>query len=177
MSKINVMLDLETLGTAPGCKVISIGAVVFTAAGVSDTERFSAVISRHLQPPLLVEDPETVAWWGRQSAEAQARLFGPSAPVAPMAKVLADFATWIPSGALVWGNGADFDQPLLSAAYRACGMRQPWGNWNGRCYRTLKGLSPAIRMQRQGVHHDALDDAISQARHAVAILNSKGGWE
>jgi hypothetical protein len=165
------MVDLETLGTRAGCKIISIGAVEFCpVAGVSATRQFSSRINRYTQPPCLWEDPDTVAWWGRQSAEARARLFGTDGPVPHMHDVLREFAEWLGRDVLVWGNGADFDNPILSAAYAALGWRQPWGNWNGRCYRTLKDLRPGIKLVRTGVHHDALDDAISQAEHAVRIL-------
>lgn len=169
----HVMVDLETLGTRAGCKIISIGAVIFSAAtGVSETQRFNSRINRYTQPPTLWEDPETVAWWGRQSKEARDRVFSNPVPVPHMADVLYEFTEWLGRDAIVWGNGADFDNPILSAAYAALGKRQPWGNWNGRCYRTLKDLRPAIKLVRQGVHHDALDDAISQAEHAVRILRA-----
>jgi len=49
-------------------------------------------------------------------------------------------------------------------------MERPWYFWNDRCYRTMKSLYPQIPMERDGVHHNALDDAISQARHLMAIL-------
>lgn len=179
-TKTNVMIDLETLGKRAGCKVMSIGAVVFGQAGVSETHRFSAIISRHAQPPGLHEDPETMEWWSRQNKEAYNRLFGDDAQGHAMPRVLASFSHWLnelDGEVLVWGNGADFDNPILSAAYHACGMAQPWGAWNGRCYRTLKNLRPDIKLMRQGVHHDALDDAISQAAHAADILNAVGGWE
>lgn len=169
----HVMVDLETLGTRAGCKIISIGAVVFSAAdGVSETQQFNSLINRYTQPPCLWEDPDTVAWWGRQSKESQDRIFNNPYRAPNMADVLRNFAEWLGKGAIVWGNGADFDNPILQAAYAALGMRQPWGNWNGRCYRTLKDLRPGIKLVRQGVHHDALDDAISQAEHAVRILRA-----
>ena len=178
--KINVMVDLETLGTRPGCKVMSIGAVVFSPEGVSDTQRFNAIISRHAQPPSLHEDVATLMWWSQQSKEAKDRLFGDNVAAHAMPYVLADFSLWLKNlggEVLVWGNGADFDNPILSTAYNACHIAQPWGSWNGRCYRTLKNLRPEIKLVRSGLHHDALDDAISQATHAVNILNAISGWE
>lgn len=178
--KTNVMVDLETLGTRPGCKVVSIGAAVFDSAGVSDTQQFRAIINRYLQPTALHENIGTLVWWSTQSTEAKARIFDTPAQAKPLTVALADFSDWINSlgpDVLVWGNGADFDNPILSAAYYACGLAQPWGQWNSRCYRTLKNLRPDIKLVRTGLHHDALDDATSQAAHAVSILNAIGGWE
>lgn len=176
--KINVMVDLETLGTRPGCKVMAIGAAVFSPGGVGDT--FYRAIKREGQALALLEDPDTLAWWAKQSKAAHDRLFGENVDNVPLPRALAEFTDWLNGlggEVLVWGNGADFDNPILSAAYSAYGKPQSWGNWNGRCYRTLKGLRPDIKLARQGVHHDALDDARSQAMHAVEILNAFGGWE
>lgn len=178
--KTNVMVDLETLGTRPGCKIMSIGAVVFSPAGVDIDKSFYIDIHRD-QP--LAEQHDTIAWWEgvrKDNPKAYDRIFGPDTVRTPMAEALTHFAGWINAiggEVLVWGNGADFDNPILSAAYTACGMSQPWGPWNGRCYRTLKGLRSDIRLSRKGTHHNALDDAVSQAAHAVDILNASGGWE
>ncbi len=77
----------------------------------------------------------------------------------------------------IWGNGAGFDQPILSAVYRAVGVVQPWKFFNERCYRTLKNLYPGFPYTRPKLAHHALEDAKAQAVHAVAILNaSEHGW-
>lgn len=178
--KTNVMVDLETLGARPGCKVMSIGAVVFNPAGVEEQKQF--YIDIHRDQPLL-EQHDTIAWWEgvrKDNPKAYDRIFGSELPRWPMADALNSFTGWLNGlggEVLVWGNGADFDNPILSAAYAACGMPQPWGPWNGRCYRTLKGLRSDIRLSRKGTHHNALDDAISQAQHAVELLNATRGWE
>ena len=176
-NKTNVMVDLETLGTKPGCKVMAIGATVFSQDGLGST--FYRAIKRDGQAPLL-EDPDTLAWWAKQSDEARGRLFGANVDNVSLHDALEEFTRWLSvlgDEVLVWGNGADFDNPILSAAYSACGKPQPWGPWSGRCYRTLKNLRPDIKLKRQGVYHDALDDALSQAAHAVELLTAIGGWE
>ncbi|MHB0978446.1 MAG: 3'-5' exoribonuclease domain-containing protein [Minisyncoccota bacterium] len=58
----------------------------------------------------------------------------------------------------------------MQYAYHALDMKQPWKFWNNRCYRTLKNMFPEVPFVRIGIAHDALDDAKSQAEHAVAIL-------
>jgi len=73
----------------------------------------------------------------------------------------------------VWGNGAAFDNVILASAYRQANITQPWLFWNDRCYRTVKALSPAVTMQRNGTHHNALDDAESQARHLIDMLANR----
>lgn len=70
----------------------------------------------------------------------------------------------------VWGNGAAFDNVILASAYRRVTAGTPWQYWNDRCYRTVKALHPDVPMQRTGDHHNALDDAISQAHQLIAML-------
>jgi exodeoxyribonuclease VIII len=170
------MLDLETLGVRPGCKILSVGAVVFGPAGLG--AEFYSEIDVETQPQLTT-DPDTFAWWQKQAPAARDRLFSREGKEA-LSTASVCFEGWlarVAPDALVWGNGADFDNVILSAAYTAQGLKQPWGPWNGRCYRTLKALRPDVKLVRSGTHHNALDDAKSQAEHAVRILNASGGWE
>lgn len=70
----------------------------------------------------------------------------------------------------VWGNGADFDKPIIENAYYVLGMPRPWDDYRGRCYRTLKNdWNRVAKPPREGTHHKALDDALFQARHLIAI--------
>lgn len=174
----NVMLDLETLGTRPGCAILSIGAVTFGKQGVSLLDRFESHIYRgSCLDAGLVEDAATLAWWNKQVDSRIVSTCADASRSAPLGDVLCQFAAWLTEvcsnkkDLRVWGNGADFDLPILSEAYRHCGMNVPWPAYSGRCYRTLKNLIPNITLVRTGQHHDALSDAVSQAEHAVRLLN------
>ena len=57
----------------------------------------------------------------------------------------------------------------LSDAYDRAQLPRPWKYYNDRCYRTVKNLRPDVPMIRGGTHHNALDDAKSQATHLMAI--------
>lgn len=176
----DVMVDLETLGTRPGCTVLSIGAVAFDEDGVYD-EGFHVIVSREsCLRAGLHEDLDTLAWWEKRSDEAKVTLHAASnAEVATgLLPALASFSTYLDGhGGLkevrVWGNGANFDQPILNAAYVAAGVGgQPWKFYNDCCYRTLKGLldPTGSQFQRVGAHHNAHDDALSQAMHCSKLL-------
>lgn len=179
-----VMLDLETLGTKPGCKVLSIGAVTFGPYGVMDT--FYIEVKRDEGQEMLEEDPDTVEWWSRQTPEAKTLLGTPDSEKHSLTGALIAFNTWLRDVApsdergnlkvAVWGNGADFDNAILAHCYKAVKVKQAWPYWGNRCYRTLKGLRPDIKLERQGTHHNALDDAASQAEHATAICKALNLW-
>jgi DNA polymerase III epsilon subunit-like protein len=171
----HVMVDLETLGRRAGCSILSIGAVAFDpTSGELGTEFYVVVNRESCMLAGLHEDPETIAWWEKQNAQAQEVLGhategGLMLPEA-LAKLTEFLSNYDLKAAKVWGNGADFDNAILAACYAAVGSNQPWEFWNSRCYRTLKSFRPQIKMQRQGTYHNALDDAKSQASHAIQLL-------
>lgn len=172
---MHIMADIETLGTRPGCSVLSIGAVGFNRTALGD--KFYSVISRKsCRDAGLFEDRGTLAWWKRQSEEAQELLAQSESIAAPsLNEVLENFSGYVKSfgGAVrVWGNGSCFDNAIIAHLYAITGRPLPWRYTNNRCYRTLKNLLTSVAAPpRAGVHHNALDDAIHQARHATECLN------
>lgn len=166
----HIMVDLETLGTKPGAVIRSIGAVAFDPAALTLGQTFYINIDRVSCEAIgLTVDPDTVAWWAKQSAEARARL--ETDPVT-IAEALDRFtAFWREAdGHQIWGHGASFDAPILEAAYRALGRRTPWPFSACRDTRTLYEMAGVAPDRAAGLHHDALDDAKAQA---VAVQQ---GW-
>lgn len=162
----NVMTDLETMGTAPGSVLASIGAVAFDQVTGQMGPTFYRVIDQaSCEAVGLSKDPATVAWWGRQSAAARAEL---EKDPRPLAEVLDDFdAYWKQVvGGEFWANGANFDDPLLAAAYRALGRTPPWKFWNARDTRTIYTAARVAPTRGKG-HHIALVDAIDQAKAVI----------
>lgn len=164
MPVTHVMLDLETFGTAPGCDIRSIGAVVFdpVAGDVgadphtntfylathnprgywgtgSSRDRFftTGKPTDRLQYPLK-RDPRTVQWWSEQSAEAQAAFENP----VDLRIALSRFSVWLvdvcpnPSDLRLWAHGPQFDVSILAAAYEAVGDTVPWHYRSPRDTRT-----------------------------------------
>ena len=75
---------------------------------------------------------------------------------------------------VLWGNGAAFDNVLLTQAYQVMNLRRPWGYSGDRCFRTMKSFpaADAMRPPGFGVQHDAQDDAEYQARWLQNILQA-----
>jgi hypothetical protein len=173
----DLMIDLETLGTKRGCQVLSIGSVFFGPSGLGP--RLYQILDLNDQADLgLVTDPDTVAWWGRQSAEARRVFTDPKTPLQIALTEFSQFCAMQTSSAKlrVWGNGSDFDNPILEDVFTAADCKVPWRFYNNRCYRTLKGFAPKLKLDRAGTHHNALDDAVTQAEHAVKLLDELGLW-
>ena len=169
----NVMVDLETMGNGPSAAIVAIGAVEFDpGSGKLGREFYQEVSLEDSAANGGVIDASTVLWWMRQSDEARAAVY--SKDGINLLPALLQFAQWLREcgpRVKVWGNGSPFDNVILRSAYGAVHMPPPWEHWNDRCYRTLKNLRPGIKLERSGTHHNALDDAITQAKHAMVILS------
>ena len=172
----NVMIDLETMGRRPGCSILSIGAVAFDG-DLGLGPEFDVVVNRESCKSYgLHEDSETLDWWSKQTPKASKILHvatyrGATLPNA--LKQLGDYLTQFdPNKVRVWGNGSDFDNAILAVAYAECRLPLPWQFYNNRCYRTLKSLKPQVKLNRVGTYHNALDDAKSQALHAIELMRA-----
>lgn len=172
----DIMVDLETLGTGPGCAILSIGGAAFDpATGRLGAEFHTLVSTASCRELGLREEADTLAWWRRQKPEAQAVIAEAAASDVTVRQALDRFARFLRGHGgrprvRVWGNGADFDNAILAHLYRALGEPLPWEFWNNRCFRTLKSLNPGHEPPRAGLHHDALADARHQAAWACRIF-------
>lgn len=169
----HIMLDCETLGVGNEPVLLSIGAVKFTADEIVD--RFHVAIDPETcQLFGLKINASTVMWWLEDDRQpARAALLAQERHALPDA--LRGFAQWLGDPAPVWGNGATADNVWLRNAFRAIGDDCPWSYRLDRCYRTVKNLAPAgLEPSNSGVAHDALDDAVWQARHLMAICAHTG---
>lgn len=175
---VHIMLDLETWGTRPGDIIVSIGAVKFD--GVNILDRFHVGIDPKTAEAVgLKSQASTLEWW-LDDERAEARKAWHALEKVDIAVALDGFGMWYTEGeespgqTPVWGNGSTFDNVLLRAAYGACGMTYPAPFYLDWCYRSVKSQRPDIRLERVGVHHSAVDDAESQARHLQKLAGSMG---
>ena len=98
--------------------------------------------------------------------------FAPDIDAEARATVTALLSDWLGDDkSFMWSNGADFDLPMLAHAYASYGMTVPWEFWNSRCVRTYRSLPGAKSVPKVEplVAHNALHDAVAQARHMQRI--------
>lgn len=171
----SVMLDLETMGNGNTAAIVAIGAFKFdlhnpqNPADIEDGQRFYANVSlKSAMGAGLKADPDTIMWWMGQDAAARASL---TANPMSLEGALHAFSLFMAGGNFLWGNGATFDNVILRSAFDALGMKTPWHYTKDMCYRTFKNMyGKAVPFVRQGVAHNALDDAITQALHLQKIV-------
>ena len=165
MTMEHIMLDLETFGTAPGCAMRSIGAVAFDPHSDGCGQEFYANIEKQSCVDVgLHIDPKTERWWAEQSVAAQKAL---EEDQVPLAEAVSGFNKWFRAagGVYVWSQGANFDVVLIEAAMKAVKAFVPWKFWNARDTRTVYHMFgfDDKSLPREGVHHNALNDAKHQA--------------
>lgn len=171
-----VVVDLETLSTHANACIVSIGAVKFTLEeGILD-EFFVNVEPTTCKDVGLHFDKNTIEWWTKQTPEA--RKSWQENPI-PLTDALLQFADFYETGNPIWGNGANFDITILESAYYAIGYDKdkeygqhlPWKFWDIYCLRTLTNILDK-KLEKTGINHNALHDAIAEARLIIDILKS-----
>ncbi|MGL4895726.1 MAG: 3'-5' exonuclease, partial [Shewanella sp.] len=154
--------------------IMSIGACYFDPATgeIGDTfhEQVDISSNGHIDAP-------TVLWWMKQSDEARAK-FANNDKAEPIKRVLAMFTLFVKPDSQVWGNGIAFDNVIIRNAYS---VAPPWKYWNDRDVRTIVelgkvvGIDPKRDVPFNGVKHDALADAIHQAKYVSVIWQALTG--
>ena len=172
----HLMIDIETCGTRPNCPVLSIGAVKFNMYTGEIGKTFYAAIDPADAFNYGVPSGDTFKWWMEQSEAARSAAVGGRSKLPEALNSLTSFCSnW--SDVEVFGNGPHFDMTILEYAYhRALGREAPWKFWNVRDCRTVAMLAgkraPKIT---GGTYHNALDDAIHQAKWVCDFYRSIKG--
>lgn len=169
---MDVMVDLETLGTDPDCVVVSIGACTFDLKEGKVVDTFYSVLG--IQDQLnkgRTINADTLAWWMKKSDDAR-QVFNTDSlhPV----EILSSFSQWISTNipdkkrVRAWGNGSQFDLSIMDSLYRNYLQPVPWEYWNTMDLRTFRRfVANNAKVENIGTHHNALDDALSQAKFVI----------
>jgi hypothetical protein len=171
----HIMVDIETLGTRPGCVVLAAAFVRFT-----DEARMTVNLSIPDQEMLgLEKDEQTLAWWRDQEAKQPGTWARATDGAQPLAIALPYINTWlrwaVPDGDfLIWCHGAPFDCPILAEVFRRANTECLWAGrdyWRIQDTRTLYNLAGVdVKQFAVPPPHVALNDAIGQTRAANAAL-------
>ena len=203
--RINIVIDLETASLQSDAAICSIAAQVFDPMALindpnclpfppvktSPSPQFEAVVNvaSCITAGLDVDKP-TCRWWSERSDEAKASILAP--PVL-LASALEELSKWLDLlrshrewEVRIWCQGTDFDIPILTNAYRVCGLPLPWRHTDVRDARTfiLEELEmlfgpedqPYDRipaMDEEWVLHSALSDARRTAWNIAQVRKMK----
>lgn len=165
----HIMIDLETLGTKQHSIFISIGACRFNPHNGQIGDKFHQLIDWDSAVKAgRTVDGSTIKWWFQQSDAARKEVVRHGKP---LMDVMKSFGKWVRQNpaSKVWGNGATFDIAILENAYHELFGVLPWDCWNVRDVRTIVDLATGKisrdEMKFEGTQHNALDDAVHQAKY------------
>lgn len=175
--KNTLMIDLETTGTKPGCRVLTLGAFGFNKDG-EQCEFYVRMNPLKMPDGTFHDDSSTMEWWNSQAPEAYAEAFeGKADPKDALAEFktffLKNFDTASRTNKFeVWSCGIDFDFPILLEFMEKFGYKGLWKFWQQYDYRTIKNCFPGVKMFEQNTcNHTALEDSKAQMRGLRAFKN------
>ncbi|MBE8454330.1 exonuclease, partial [Escherichia coli] len=175
----HLSVDLETMGANTNAPIVVIGAVFFDPETGEIGPVFYIVISlTDAMNTGAVPDGGTIEWWLKQSSEARAAILTDQVK---MKDALLRFREFVNEHSdekfvQVWGNGATFDNAILRTSYERLDIPCPWHYSNDRDVRTIVEMGKITDFNArsvipfEGVRHNALDDALHQAKYVTATI-------
>jgi hypothetical protein len=179
MSNVDLMVDIETLGTSPNSSILVIGAVKFQRNGnlkplkELDTFYRRIILNSCLDLGLKV-DKETLEWWDKQDSNVRYEALENPDRI-PLRQALIEFSTWMKPCNKVWANSPSFDCVILESAYKACNIPIPWNFWNTRDCRTLFDLANIRKYDLpDNDQHNAIHDCYRQIVGVKRAISNLG---
>ena len=169
-----VMIDIETVGLQREAAILEIGAAQFAPRGLIGETFYSSVSITSSQEAGLTIDADTIEWWVGENSEIAGDVLVGGDSLEDALSELVDWYNDIEPHE-VWANSPSFDCEILEYAGEQVGVSMPWEFYQERDVRTLDSLPHAVEIEQDGTEHNALDDALYQARLASAILTQLSG--
>lgn len=159
------MLDFETLDVGECPVILSIGAVVFNEHEIVDC------ISEKIDQQSCLDlgctiSQDTIEWWEKQSNTAKLATFGGKTNIGYAMGMLVDL--YKSHGCQeIWSAGSLADIRWSNNILEKLQMEKPWKFYQEMCFRTFRVFMPQIEFKKTGTAHNALDDAINQAKYWI----------
>ena len=164
------MIDCETLATGTQPVILTLGACKFDPLGdeIRNPKMEVLYLRLDIESQTAVGrdvNDDTIAWWARQTKEAQEEALGDPTPDNPrytLTEALDRLYKFCWGAKTVWSNGATADIVWLESAFRQVNRAVPWKFWEIRDVRTAFdiGINPQMPPVTA---HNALEDAVNQA--------------
>jgi len=162
----DLMIDIETLGNGKNALPAQIGAVYFDRySGLLGAEFKMNIDARDAQNHGCEFDADTVYWWLSQSPEAIKSFT--TGVLHPLKQTMMSLITFSAQAKQIWSHST-FDFVIMQETFKLLKL-------NGFPYRAARDIRTLTDLAdlntknytREGVHHDALDDAKFQVKYCV----------
>lgn len=176
--RIDIMVDIETLGTRQDATIFQVAAVAFDILTGETIETFNQIADIGNASNLRV-DGSTIKWWLNTNKDLLTELLNNG--TVSTDELLKHFNKWLvkfKDGAeniYLWGNGILFDNKMIQYQFEQLGLEYPIYYRNDRDVRTIVdlasvklGISEAELKERYNdeslTKHNAFDDVMYQIR-------------
>lgn len=171
---MDVMLDIEGLGTGPDTTILTIAAQGFDplGSGYYHAHSFYVRVNLESQADRSIQDG-TIEWWATQPAMVKNEAFGEHDRVS-LSDALDGLTRIVWKANRVWAQGPTYDMTILEHAYKSLNKALPWKYFSVRDSRTVFGLWPGL--EAPPATHNALEDCrrqISMLQETLKYLNIK----
>ena len=168
---MDLMLDIETLGTRPGCVVLTLGAVKFNphnSTQYGETLYIRPSIDEQTAMDREIQE-DTAAWWETQATDVKEEALSNDNRIS-LSQTVQQLNKFCVGVNQMWAQGPAFDFVILENLYRSLGEPTPWNFWQIRDSRTLFGALGDPRIKGKAGLHNALEDSISQAQGVQQVF-------
>ena len=170
--RLDVMTDIETLGTKSDSTIFQISAIAFDIKTGEHYNTFNVVADIEKNNKLTI-DGSTLKWWLNTDKELLSKLL--NSGTGSSDQMIFEFHNWLnclsddTRDVHLWGNGILFDNKMIEHQMELLGLKYPIFYRNDRDMRTLMDLAcQKVGMSEKGfketyglknlVAHDAFDD-------------------
>lgn len=171
----DIMLDIETLGTRPGCVILTLGAVKFNPFSMEAPGPGLYVrpdVDEQIAAGREVQE-DTMRWWMQQAEDVREEALGEDDRIS-VEEMYKQLNRFLVGSNNIWCQGPVFDIAILEHLYRQYGWPTPWQFWQIRDSRTLFGVHGDPRVKGKVGLHNALEDCVSQATAVQQVYNKLG---
>ena len=171
----DIMLDIETLGTRPGCVILTLGAVKFNPFSLDAPGPGLYVrpdVDEQIAKGREVQE-DTMLWWMEQAEDVREEALGEDGRIS-VEEMYRQLNRFLVGSNNIWCQGPAFDMVIIENLYRQYGWPTPWQFWQIRDSRTLFGVHGDPRVKGKVGLHNALEDCVSQATAVQQVYNKLG---
>lgn len=168
---MHAMIDIETLGVKSNAVVLSVGAVKFTESRLGEQFYVELNLDEEIATDATMS-AETLVWWLERCKKFEVTLLDTAnddEPELPNRQKLKQLLDFLSDCEYFWSKGTNFDFPILENCLARYALEPTWKYYKLRDFRTLQSLFKSDRIVPLNTHN-ALNDAINQAKEAMAIF-------
>lgn len=180
--RIDVMTDIETLGTNSDSTIIQVSAIAFDIETGEYLSTFNQIADIELNEQPIKVTGSTIKWWLKTNKDLFETLI--TNGINSSEEVLRSFHRWLCNlkngnvDLYLWGNGILFDNKMIQYQFENLGLYYPIYYKNDRDVRTIvelasKKLGISEKELKEKftyenlVHHNAFDDVKFQINLVV----------